>query len=314
MTEPPAVERELFGPLAARPRAAALAGAACLAFSGIFFRFSGTSPSTATVFRCGYALPFLWAWTRWEDRRLGKRPWRARGLAFLAGLFFAADLVTWQHSVQQVGAGLATVLANMQVVVVALVAWAMLGERPTARVLAGIPLVVAGAALISGVLERGAYGANPALGVLFGVAAAVAYSGYLMLIRRANTDRRLAGPLLDASAASAVGALIAGAVVGDLDLVPTWPAHGWLLVVALTSQVAGYGLVNVSLPRLPAALTSILLMAQPVMTVALGALLLAERPSLLQLGGVALILVGIFVSSAPLGRLGAIRRFLQPSG
>ena len=62
--------------------------------------------------------------------------------------------IFWQHSVVEVGAGLATVLANMQVIVVALTGWALLHERPRLQVFVGLPIVVAGAALISGVLDR----------------------------------------------------------------------------------------------------------------------------------------------------------------
>ena len=79
----------------------------------------------------------------------------------------------------------------------------------------------------------------------------------------------------------------------------------WLLVVALTSQVAGYGLINVSLPRLPAAVTSLLLLAQPVVTVVAAAVLLSEAPSPLQLVGVVLILGGLLVATAPVGRMRA---------
>jgi drug/metabolite transporter (DMT)-like permease len=151
--------------------------------------------------------------------------------------------------------------------------------------------------LISGVLETDAYGADPVGGIVFGLAAAVFYSAYLLLIRRGNRDHRFAGPLLDASASSALTAAVIGTTLGSLVLLPSWPAWGWLFVVAMTSQVAGYGLVNIALPRLPAALTSILLMFQPVVTIVFAALILGERPSALQLGGVALILAGIVIAT-----------------
>jgi drug/metabolite transporter (DMT)-like permease len=151
--------------------------------------------------------------------------------------------------------------------------------------------------LISGVLETDAYGADPLGGVVFGLAAAAFYSAYLLLIRRGNPDHRFAGPLLDASASSALTAAVIGVIAGSLVLLPSWPAWGWLFVVAMTSQVAGYGLVNIALPRLPAALTSILLMFQPVVTIAFAAVILGERPSPLQLTGVALILTGIVIAT-----------------
>ncbi len=295
----------LYPVLGARPRASAVVGAAFIAFSGIFFRYSGASPTTATVFRCGLALPVLFVLLLYEDRRVGPRDRRARTFAVAAGFFFAFDLLLWMGAVLQVGAGLATVLANLQVVIVALAGWVLLGERPSNRTLGAIPVVVLGAACISGVLEKGAYGADPGLGVLLGLAAAAAYSAYLLLIRRGSRDGRVFGPLFDASAASPATALVVGLDLGDLILAPTWPMHGWLLVVALTSQVAGYGLINVSLPRLPAAVTSLLLLVQPVVTVVAAAILLGEAPSPLQLVGVALILGGLLLATAPVGRMRA---------
>ena len=64
---------------------------------------------------------------------------------------------------------------------------------------------------------------------------------------------------------------------------PSWPSHAWLVLLALTSQVLGWLLISVSLPRLPAALTSVLLLVQPVGAVALAVLILDEQPSALQL-------------------------------
>lgn len=94
-----------------------------------------------------------------------------------------------------------------------------------------------------------------------------------------------------------------GLVTGGFVLLPGATALFWLLAVALTSQVAGYGLINVSLPRLPAALTSLLLLVQPVVTVVAAAIVLGESPSPLQLVGVALILGGLLFATAPVGRV-----------
>jgi drug/metabolite transporter (DMT)-like permease len=82
-------------------------------------------------------------------------------------------------------------------------------------------------------------------------------------------------------------------VIGDAHLVPTWPSAGWLLLLALSSQVVGWLLISSSLPRLPAALTSVLLTLQPLCSVGLAALIFAESPSPLQLVGVALVLAAL---------------------
>ena len=82
-------------------------------------------------------------------------------------------------------------------------------------------------------------------------------------------------------------------MVGDADLVPSWPSRAVAAALALTSQVLGWLLITVSLPRLPAALTSVTLTIQPVGSVILGVILLSEEPTLLQLGGVAFIVAAL---------------------
>jgi drug/metabolite transporter (DMT)-like permease len=284
-----------------RPVFAVLIGAVVLAFSAILFRLSHVAASTGAFYRCVFALPPLWILARLETRRYGPQKPRAIALAWLAGAFFAADLVLWHNGIEQVGAGLATVLGNTQVVLVGLLAWAILGERPQRSSLAAIPVVGIGVLLISGVLETGAYGSNPGLGVLYGLLTAVAYAGFLLVLREGSRDlRRPAGPLFTATFASAVGCAAIGAVVGDLDLTPSWSATGWLILLALSSQVLGWLLISTSLPRLPAVVTSILLTFQPVCSVVFAALIVDESPSLLQLGGAACILAGLL--TATIGR------------
>ena len=295
---PDGLPARVLAGLESRPRATALLGAMCIAFSGIFFRYSGVSPSTATVFRCLYALPFLGMLAYRETRVQGPRSGRSHLVAVVAGVFFASDLTLYHHGVEFVGAGLGTVIPNLQVVLVAIAGWLFLREHPDRRTWAALPIAVAGALLISGLFERGAYGADPPLGVAFGLGAGASYAGYLLIIRQGNRDgRRPFGTLFDASAATVVVAAVAGLVVGDLDVVPSFPAHGWLIVLAIVSQVVGYGLINVSLPRLPAVLTSVLLLFQPIATLVFSAILLAEAPSGLQLAGVILILGGVLLAA-----------------
>ena len=284
--------------LARRPVLTAVLGALTIAFSAIFVRLADVSPATAAIFRCAYALPPLALLAWYERRRYGGRDSGQMLLAWIAGAFFAADLVLWHHAIEEVGAGLATVLGNTQVVFVPIAAWLMLGERPGWRVAASVPIVLIGVVLISGVIGGGGEGRDPVLGVIFGLATGVAYAGFLLVQRRANRDRRRpAGPLFDATLSAAVFSLLIGLPLGEVDLVPTWPAHGWLLLLALGVQVVGWLLISISLPRLPAAITSVVLTIQPVGSVLLGILILAEAPSAFQLVGVLFIIAGLLLTT-----------------
>jgi drug/metabolite transporter (DMT)-like permease len=280
--------------LVENPAAAGVLGALVIAFSAILVDLADVSPASAAVFRCLYALPALGAIAWWEDRRYGRRTWADRRLAIPAGLFFAVDLIAWHHAIADVGAGLATVLGNLQVVVVPFLALALLGERVPRRILLALPLVCFGVVLVSGALESGAYGSHPARGVLYGIVTGLTYAAFLLIQRQGSRDlRRPAGPLFDMSLIATVAAALYALALGDGDLVPAWPSAGWLLVLALTSQVIGWLLITVSLPRLPAAMTSLTLTIQPIGSVLLGAILLGQDPSVLQLAGVACILAGL---------------------
>jgi drug/metabolite transporter (DMT)-like permease len=281
-----------------RPALGVLIGAFLIAFSGILYRKSHVSPATGAFFRCLWALPPLLLLAIREDRRVGPRPGALRRAAWLGGVFFAADLVLWHYSIEKVGAGLATVLGNTQVVLVGVLAWLLFRERPARSSLLAIPVAMLGILLISGVLEEGAYGSDPRLGAIYGVLTGIAYSGFLLSLRRGSGERgRVAGPLYDATLASAVFVVPIGLVLGDLDFTPSLAATGWLLALALSSQVVGWLLITISLGRLPTALTSVLLTLQPLLAVLFAALLVSERPSPLQLVGAGAILAGLLIAS-----------------
>jgi drug/metabolite transporter (DMT)-like permease len=285
-----------------RPVLSAAAGALVIAFSAPLVKLAEVSPSTAAVFRCAYALPLLGLLALLERGRYGPAARRDRRLALVAGFFFAADLTFWHHSIEAVGAGLATVLANVQVVLVGLLAWAALAERPDSRSVRAVPLVLFGVVLISGAVGAGAYGEDPALGVLYGLLTALAYAVFLLILRRAGgAGRRPAGPLFDATLSASLFGLIGGLAVGDFDPVPGPESQAWLVTLALTSQVLGWMLISLALPLVPALLTSIVLTIQPVGSVILGAGIFEESPSAFQLMGVALILGGVVLATARAG-------------
>src|SRR4029079_988527 len=111
-------ELGILEPCARRPRLAALIGATCISFSGVFYLYAAVSPSTGTFYRAVFGLPLLVIVAFGEWRRHGPMPRPTIRLAAIAGLFFTGDLMFWHHAIEAVGAGLATVLGNLQVIIV----------------------------------------------------------------------------------------------------------------------------------------------------------------------------------------------------
>ena len=273
-------------------------GAACISASGILVQLAGAGAATTALFRCVLALPLLAALAVREQRRLGPRALRSRLGAVAAGLALSADLVLWNHAIAAVGAGIATVLGNLQVVFVALAAWLLFGERPHRRFLLLLPVVLAGVVLVSGLAGPHAAGLRPAAGVVYGVATSIAYAAFLLILRQTSTaSPHVAGPLAEATAGAAGGALVLGLLFGSLQLAPGWHAFWWLLILAISSQTMGWLLITSSLPVLPAAVASLLLLLQPAAAMLLAAVVLGERPSALQIAGAAVVCGGILAAS-----------------
>jgi len=303
------------------PAAAATAGAVCISSSAVLMKLAGTSPSITALGRCAFALPLLGV-LAWAERRRGapRLPSRSRWLARLAGVFLAGDLIMWSHAISAIGAGLGTVVGNLQVIIVSLLAWLFLGERPRRSLVLAFPVMLTGLVLVGGLVDVGrsrAYGADPGLGVVYGVAVAVIYAIYILTLRQATSPRppggttpevaaaaprsAVAGALFEATAGATATAAVVGFVLQDYRLGPAWPALGWLALLALTSQVIGWLLITVSMPRLAAGMIGALLLIQPAGSVALSYVFLGERPSALQLVGVVLVLAGVVVAVSGAG-------------
>lgn len=274
-------------------RLIALLGVVAISFSAVFIRLAAVSPVTAAFFRAFYAVPALlliWSFVRASDQRT----YRARLFACASGTLLAFDLALWHESIALIGVGLATVLANVQVVFVAVAGWLLFGERLSKRTIAIVAAVLVGVALTSGLSRPDSYGSAPTMGVLFGAAAGACYGGFLLAFRAATRGHAsTSGPLLDATIGAALGALIVSPLDPHFSLTPFWPAHGWLAVLALVSQVAGWLMIAKALPLLPAVETSILLMGQPVLSIVWGLAFFGEHLSALQWAGTCLVLAGV---------------------
>jgi drug/metabolite transporter (DMT)-like permease len=294
-----------------RPLLLAGLGAACISASGILIKLADTGAATAAFYRCFLALPLLVALAVVEQRRRGPRPRAIRAGAFVAGLVLAVDLVLWNHAIAEVGAGVATVLGNLQVLFVALAAWVLFAERPHRTFLIALPVVLAGVVLVSGLIDSTAGGNHPLAGIGYGMATSVAYATFLLILRRTSAGTpHVAGPLAEATTGAALGALLLGLVFGGFQWQIGWSSFGWLLLLSVSSQTIGWLLITSSLPRLPAAISSLTLLLQPAAAMLLAAIVLSERPTPIQITGAVVVCTGVLAASltAPSPRGGPPRR------
>ncbi|WP_308258402.1 DMT family transporter [Saccharothrix obliqua] len=279
------------------PVVLALAGSLCVALSSVFIKVSGTSGATSAFWRCLCALPVLAALV-WLERRRGSARRRVL-LPLLAGIGLGVDFVLWGDAIALVGAGIATVLLSVQVVIVPVVAWLAFRERPSRRFVRAAPVLLGGIVLAGGLAGTPAFGPDPVLGAVLALGAGVGFAGYLLLMRRSTGVGSREHTLFLATVSAGVVAVALGVPTGRLDLDPGWPALGWLVALALLGQVVGWLLISTALPRMSSATGATVMLAQPVGAILLGVALLHEQPSAPQLAGCLVVLAAVaYVSTA----------------
>lgn len=287
---------------AADPRAmlALVGGAIAIGFAPVFVRWSEVGLNATAFWRLALALPPLWLLCRRDGAPV--LPRQGRGLLALAGLCFALDLCFWHASIALTSVANATLLANLTPIVVVLFYWLVLRQRPTPRFAFGAALALAGAAgLALGsrsavAASASAAGGTALLGDVYGVITAFAYAGYLLAVARA---RDTTGGLQVMFASTAVATVITGGVAlatGET----LWPATGigWAVLagLALLVHVVGQGGIVWALGQLPAPLSSVVILIQPVVAAGLGWWWLGEALGLLDVLCAGLVLAGVLIA------------------
>ncbi|MBL8199438.1 MAG: DMT family transporter [Chromatiales bacterium] len=275
-----------------RPMVALVGGAVAIGFAPIFVRWTEVGLNATAFWRLALALPALWLLCRRNGGAVVPR--QGGGMLAFAGLCFALDLCFWHASIALTTVANATLLANLTPVVVVLFYWLVIGQRPTWRFAAGATLALAGAAgLALGSRQPSGGGGSVLLGDLYGAITAVAYAGYLLAVERA---RGTAGGFQVMLASTAVATLVTGAVAlasGE----NFWPASGmgWAVLagLALLVHVLGQGGIVWAVGQLPATLSSVVILIQPVVAAGLGWLWLGEALGLADILCGFLVLAGV---------------------
>ncbi|ORI19409.1 hypothetical protein BJD99_04255 [Rhodococcus sp. 1163] len=274
-------------------------GACILGMTSILYDLSGVSPATGAFFRCLYAVIPLVIVVLVQRRRPQAHPTPGRWVskAVVAGVFLGIDLVLWHEAIHSIGAGLSTVLLNLQVVFVAILGYVILRQRITRELSRSMPLLFVGVALVAG-MSTSLSGANPAVGASYAIIAAGAYAVYIFVMGHATRAAGRTGlPMLVSTVATGITAGLFGVATGTLDLAPPLAAQGWLVLLALVSQVVGWLLVASAGQRLPAGSVAASLVLQSASALLFGAVLLSQIPSMVQVVGAVLILAGVVVAT-----------------
>lgn len=277
---------------------ALLVGATCIGTSALFVKVSEAGPVSTAFWRVFLALPFLWGWAWMDQRRasVATAPANPRGLLFAAGFFFAGDLAVWHWSIVLTSVANAVLLANLAPIFVTLAAWLLWRRKPALLFLAGLAAALSGVILMIGGDFSNTGGSAP-LGDALGVVTAMFYAAYQLTVTRLRGSVSTARIMAVSSTVTAVFLLPMAWLSGEVFFPLT--ELGWIKVLglALISHVAGQSLIAYAMAHLPATLSSVGLLLQPVMASLFAWILLGETLGAAGMAGALLVLVGIRIAT-----------------
>jgi drug/metabolite transporter (DMT)-like permease len=274
--------------------AALLIGSSALAVGPWLVRMTGVGPVAAGFWRLSLALPFLFAIARlvgqpvhWPGKTLGIM------IAF-AAFFFAADLAAWHVGIHMTKLGNATLFGN--VASFAFAGWGLWLARSWPSPVQALSLILAalGAALLMG--GSAELSVRNLQGDLLALSAGLLYAGYLIAVERAR-EKLAPLPLLFLSSAMGAAMLLPFSMLLNEQIVPdNWT---FVVVLAISSQVIGQGLLVYAIGALSPLVVGLTLLTQPAISAFIGWTVYGETLSPLDWVGAAAIAAALVLVRLP---------------
>lgn len=283
-----------------------LAGVVMISLSAVFVKLVTVSPTAAAFYRMFFGGLVLLVVVLWRRERLWFG-WPALTGLTLAALFFALDLAFWHRSILYVGPGIATLLANFQVILLALAGVLLFGERAGWRFVLAMVCALGGLGLLVGG-DWAKLSAGYKTGIALGLLTAVCYAAYILSLSRARTVTANMSPVASIAVLSLVCALLLAGftgVQGESLVLPGWRDAGWLLVYGITAQVLGWALISKTLPHVPASKVGLILLLQPVCAFIWDSLFFARQFSTFEVTGGIITLIAIYLGTQRRQRVAA---------
>jgi drug/metabolite transporter (DMT)-like permease len=273
-------------------------GAALISLSPVWVKLVDVSATSSAFWRLAIGGVVIAVYLLVSGRRL-QFPRRVWQVLALAALFLAADLWFYHRSIQFIGPGLSTLIANFQVFVMAAAGLVILREPPTARQLVAIPLALFGLALIVGI-DWDQLAAGYRRGILFGLAAAVTYAGYLLCMRYSRHTATTRVPSRELTVVSLLGAAVLGLAAGaegESLAIAQGGDIAWLVCYGVLSHGLGMLFITSSLPQVTTTQAGLALLLQPTLSFVWDVTFFARPMSLTEVGGAAIALFAIYLGS-----------------
>lgn len=272
-------------------------GGVCISFAPIFIRLADVSPDIAGFYRLFFSALSLLAvlCLRGEMQRLPRGP---ALLLVASGAFLAIDFMCWHRSIHLVGPGFSTLLANFQVFFTALFAWLLFREKVTRMFVVAIFMAFFGLTFVTG-LDWGMLSSGVRSGIVFGLLAAICYSGYLLFLKESMKENVVSGMsvMLVVSVSGSIVLGVVGLATGASFAIPDVGSLLALLGVGVLSTTVGWSIISSAVRHVPATVAGLVLLLQPALAFVWDVMIFDRPTGGSEIFGILMILSAIYLGS-----------------
>lgn len=278
-----------------QPVPALIAGAFIISFSGVLVKTSQVPSLVSAFYRVFLGSLFL-VLACVIKKEFKKRSRKKNLLAVVCGCLFAFDLWAWHLSISYIGPGLATILGNFQVFVLSIVGFLVFKEKIRIKFVLSIPLAFFGLFLVIGI-DMDSLGRDDIAGIALGMATAVFYSMFLLLLRQLQSDKSDFSlfyylMLLSVSCSVFLGGKI---YASNLSFgIPDMTTLMSLLSLGFFIQSLAWVMISNALPKVNASHAGLILLLQPALSFVWDVVFFDRQTGMAGWAGVMIVLMAIY--------------------
>lgn len=274
-----------------------LIGAFLISFSPVMVSMSDLQPTVSAFYRVFIGSIFL-IFVIFLNRNLYINSFSVNPYLILAGIFFALDLWFWHRSILYIGPGMSTLIANFQIFIIPLMSFFIFSMAPNKYQIIAIVLGITGLYLTLG------YGGsidneNIKLGFMFGIMTALAYSAYILSLKKNNIEAsHEISPLISLFYVSFISALILFIVIKieGVSMAMNDPSNLYsMLAYGIICHVFGWYMIILGLKTVTATTAGIILISQPIFSLFWDYLFFSRQTTSIEIIGIAVVIIAMII-------------------
>ncbi len=267
-------------------------GSAFIAFSPFFVEFSKVGAIANSFYRLLFGGIFLLAIAIFKKEKMpGIGAW---ALGAVAATVMSLEMVVWNQSILYIGPGLATVLANLEIIFLILIDILFFKEKlPTWFASVSFGCII-GVSLIVYPMLTGDY----FLGGLLGLSASLIFSIYAILLKVIQS--REGSVLSTLPIICLFGSIILGVAIaktGATFHIPDVQSFFCLAGNGICCQAIGWFFITHGMKQISLSLAGLVMMIQPALTFLIDCLVLGRNTDVLQITGCVILICMIYYST-----------------